>query len=636
MDLLKSTLHISDLARQIARFLTAASLCLLVACGGGGGGGSSPSSGTATTPIVSLTRSDGGASVYPGNTALVLPQFNYGTGVLSWTDSSGTVHTQPVVAGTPVAVTPSQTTPYTLSVVYQDPTTVRTSMVTSRTTLSVTVVSPPTLQANLSVSTSPLGTVTPNTAIQITPIFSVPAGLTQTSSVILASSDPNVSIAATSGTAVVHSPSVNTTYTLKVCYTDTRVVPVVSNCATVSAPEILVASGPTKFTTGGQLIIARSDFTATPLQNGTVLIAGGINSAGVVEKSVELYDMVNNKWIRTGDMKTARRGHAATLLSDGRVLITGGYDGTTAATALNKAETYDPATGIWTATKTALVEARRWHTSTLLPSGKVLIAGGAVSSGNGTVTELFDPSATATVSFTSAGSMAVARQGHTATLLPSGKVLIIGRSNNERGSLNVGTSGSPNFVYSERTTEIYDPSATAVAPATPVYWSLGPTLNVGRDSHTATLVPNSTSNPTKYYLLVAGGFGGTNTSELLDITTSSLGAWLPVHSNNNMNVPRALHTSTYISSTGKVLTIGGYNATSQTLNSTEIFTLDDSTPASIDTNSSWSHTAAKELALARAMHTSTLLSNGNILVIGTYYTTSGTVSNTTEIWSPTP
>lgn len=608
--------------------MTGASLCLLVACGGGGGGGSSPSSGTATAPVVNLTRSDGGASVYPGNTALVLPQFNYGSGVLSWRDSSGTLHTQPVVAGTPVAVNPSQTTPYTLSVVYQDPTTVRTSMVTSSATLSVTVVDPPSLQANLSVSTLPVGTVTPNTAIQITPIFSVPSGLTLTSSVILPSSEPTVSIAATSGTAVVHRPSVNTTYTLKVCYTDTRVIPASSNCANVSAAEILVASGPTKFTTGGLLNIARSDFTATPLQNGTVLIAGGISNGGVVEKSVEIYDMVNNKWVRTGDMKTARRGHAATLLSDGRVLITGGYDGTTAASALNKAETYDPATGVWTATKTPLLEARRWHTSTLLPSGKVLIAGGAVSSGNGTVTELYDPSPTATVSFATAGTMAVARQGHTATLLPSGKVLIIGRSNNERGTLNVGTSGSPNFVYSERTTEIYDPLASSP------YWSLGPVLNVGRDSHTATLVPNSTSNPSKYYLLVNGGFGGTNTSELLDVTTGTSGEWLSLVSASNMYVQRALHTSTYISSSGKVLTIGGYNATSQTLSSTEIFTLNDTTPSSIATDSSWSHTGAKELVLPRAMHTSTLLSNGNVLVVGTYYTTSGTVSNTTEIWSP--
>jgi Galactose oxidase, central domain len=624
----------SHIIRWPRHLLMAGSLCLLVACGGGGGGGSSPSGGTTAVPTIALTRSDGGASVYPGNTALVLPQFNYGTGALSWTDSSGAGHSQPVVAGTPVAVTPSQTTTYTLSVTYQDPTTVRTSLVTGSATLPVTVVSPPSLLASLSLSTAPTGTVTPSTAIQITPTFTVPAGLNLTSSVILVNADAASAIAATSGTPVVHRPTVDTTYTLKVCYTDTRVVPVAANCASVDATRIQVASGPTKFSTGGLLNIARSDFTATALQNGTVLIAGGINSTGVVEKSVEIYDMVNNKWIRTGDMKTARRGHAATLLSDGRVLITGGYDGTTAATALNKAETYDPATGVWTATKTTLIEARRWHTSTLLPSGKVLIAGGGVSSGNGTVTELFDPSSTATTSFVSAGTMAVARQGHTATLLPSGKVLIVGRSNSEHSNLNVGTTGAPINVDSARTSEIYDPAATAVAPATtPVYWSYGPTLNVGRDSHTATLVPNADS--TKFYLLVAGGFGGSTTSELLDVTTSTLGTSFTAVT-HAMSVSRALHTSTYISTIGKVLTIGGYNATSLMLMSTELFNLDESvaTTSAIATNSPWVSTGSKELTLTRAMHTSTLLSNGNVLVLGTYYTTSGTVSNTTEIWSP--
>ena len=72
--------------------------------------------------------------------------------------------------------------------------------------------------------------------------------------------------------------------------------------------------------------------------------------------------------------------------------------------------------------------------------------------------------------------------------------------------------------------------------------------------------------------------------------------------------------------------MGGYNATSQMLLSTELFTLNAITP--------WSNTGNKELTLARAMHTSTMLSNGNVLVLGTYYTTTGTVSNTTEIWSP--
>jgi N-acetylneuraminic acid mutarotase len=331
-----------------------------------------------------------------------------------------------------------------------------------------------------------------------------------------------------------------------------------------------------------------------------VMIAGGINGAGAVEKSVELYDPVNNKWVRTGDMKTARRGHAATLLRDGRVLVTGGYDGTTATSALNKAETYDPATGVWTNTTGTLVQARRWHTSTLLNNDKVLIVGGGVSSGVSRVVELFDPVAG---TFTSTGSLQLPRQGHTATLLPNGTQVLVAGRNNADNTFNAG-------VDSSRTTELYDISAGT--------WSAGPVMTYGRDSHTATIIGNSNT------LLVTGGYGaGTNKVETLDLTVLPL-AWTPLTS--TMSVSRALHTSTYIPSLDKVLVIGGYNAVSQMLMSTELFTLNASTP--------WSTTGNKELTLGRAMHTSTLLSNGNVLVVGTYYTSSGTVSNTAEIWSP--
>jgi hypothetical protein len=575
-----------------------------------------------------LTRSDNGSSVYPGNTAMVLPQFNYGSGTLSWTDSSGTGHNQPVVAGTAVAVTPSQTTTYTLTVSYQDPTTVRPSLLTGTANLPVTVVSPPSLATSLGLTISPTGTVTTGTVIQVNPSFTVPSGLTKTSSVILVNDDSASAIAATSGTPVLHTPTVNTTYKLKVCYTDTRVIPAVSNCETTTGTttSVQVVSGPTKLSTGGVLNVARSDFTTTSLQNGMVLVAGGINSAGAVEKTVEIYDPISNKWTLTGELKTARRGHAATLLRDGRVLVTGGYDGTAATTALNKAETYDPATGVWTNTAGTLVQARRWHTSTLLNNDKVLITGGGVSSGSGTVVELFDPT---TGSFTATVSMRLPRQGHTASLLPSGQVLVIGRNNSDNSLLTVNSVS----YNASRTTEIYTPAVGNTAAT----WTDGPVMTYGRDSHAVTLINATSSN----FLLVTGGYsynGGGDKAELLDVTStlsstfSSNPLWAATSS--PMSVSRALHTSTLVSDAGvvKVLVTGGYNATSQMLKSTELFTLNATTPAS----STWSTTGNKELTLARAMHTSTLLSNGNMLVLGTYYSTTGTVSNTSEIWTPAP
>jgi hypothetical protein len=337
-----------------------------------------------------------------------------------------------------------------------------------------------------------------------------------------------------------------------------------------------------------------------------VLIAGGVNGGGTVEKSVELYDPINNNWVRTGDMKTARRGHSAILLRDGRVLVSGGYDGTV---SLNKAETYDPATGVWTATSGPLVQARRWHTSTLLNNNKVLLVGGAVSSGSGSVVELFDP---VTGTFSSTGDLHVPRQGHTATLLPDGRVLVAGRNNSDNFLVN--------GVDSSRTTEIFDTTATTTGTANT--WGWGPNLSNGRYQHAASLIGGTNT------VLLSGGYGVSvnNTAEVLDVASTVV----TQVATTTMGAARALHTSTFIPSTGQVLITGGYNTTNVALSSTESFTLNADTP----TSSTWSTTGNKELVMGRAMHTSTLLSNGRVLIVGTYYANTGSVSNTCEIWSP--
>lgn len=80
-------------------------------------------------------------------------------------------------------------------------------------------------------------------------------------------------------------------------------------------------------------------------------------------------------WTATGNMITARAEFTATLLPDGKVLVAGGIPGNDEAVETASAELYDPSTGKWSATG-SMSTPRAKHTATLLANGKVLVAGG--------------------------------------------------------------------------------------------------------------------------------------------------------------------------------------------------------------------------------------------------------------------
>jgi hypothetical protein len=196
---------------------------------------------------------------------------------------------------------------------------------------------------------------------------------------------------------------------------------------------LALGQSPGTFTATGSMATARRLHTATLLMDGRVLIAGGENESprDTPLFTTEIYDPVKQTFTPSANMMTGRSGHTATLLPDGRVLIAGGDSIVLSSPGNGSAELYDPSTGSFTATGSLLM-ARLGFNATLLANGKVLITGGVAGALSGNVVgdaEIYDPS---TGSFTAAGAyagslailtIAISGFASTSTLLPDGMVL---------------------------------------------------------------------------------------------------------------------------------------------------------------------------------------------------------------------
>lgn len=237
------------------------------------------------------------------------------------------------------------------------------------------------------------------------------------------------------------------------------------------------------FSNTGSMGSLRWGHEATLLPNGKVLVTGGVPSGCVINNSAELYDPATGTFSFTGPMNTARYGHQATLLPNGKVLIVGGVSGQGCRDDItNSSELYDPATGTFSYSGSLSI-ARTSHTATLLSDGKVLVAGGMLQLRSGGImyqfpqntAEIYDP---ATGTFANTGSMGFTRWGHTSTLLPNNKVLVV--------------AGANRVGYPElNSAELFDPAAGTFSPGE----SMGGPV---RQQPTATLLPNGE-------VLIAGG-----------------------------------------------------------------------------------------------------------------------------------
>lgn len=306
------------------------------------------------------------------------------------------------------------------------------------------------------------------------------------------------------------------------------------------------------FTSVASMTRPRAYHTATRLQTGQILIAGGIDDSNNPLASAELYDPGRGVFTAVGNMTTGRWMHSATLLANGKVLIAGGTadpgPGTEGATALASAELFDPSTGRFSPVAQSMAASRYYHTASLLRDGKVLVAGGQGTGGQILpLTELYDP---ATSTFAASGNMMVdpsadtGRWQHTATVLndASGTLVIIGG--------NAGTEAGPgaNHLFSAQS---YDPLAGTFTSST----ATANLLTDARSHHAAALLATGD-------VLLSGGIGGP-ASSLSDFLLSAE-LYNPAAPGsfsvtaNPMNFARANHTATALAN-GTVVIIGGNN-----------------------------------------------------------------------------
>ncbi len=337
------------------------------------------------------------------------------------------------------------------------------------------------------------------------------------------------------------------------------------------------------FTVTGNLVHSRHSFTAAPLPSGEVLAAGGLLRDETPLSSAEIYSAGTGTWRLTGPLAAPRAYPVSAVLPDGRVLIAGGLTQLNPSLPSATAEWYDPRTGTWSAAG-SLALGRVGLTLTALRDGRVLATGGWYRTATGATVvantaELFDPR---TGAWSAAGVMTSPRVSHTATLLPDGRVLVAG------GGAGLKPAGG---FYSVGSAEIYDPGAgtwTATGsllepreqhwalrlangqvllsgggqdnsmrflataelydPATGVWRAAAP-MSRPRQLSAAALLPDG-------HVLVSGGDADFATHATAEIYEPARDRWVPTGA---MSGVRHSHRAVSLRD-GRVVTIGGYDS----------------------------------------------------------------------------
>jgi len=280
----------------------------------------------------------------------------------------------------------------------------------------------------------------------------------------------------------------------------------------------------TAVTSGPRLLQARVGCSVTVLENGKVLIAGGQNgvNATTALDSTELYDPLAGA-VSAGPKMTAPRSEA-TAVSFGPagsqlVLVAGGTSG---STKLNSAETYSVSANAFTALPSKLAEPVAGAQGAHLDDGTIVLVGGDTTTGAAGA-EIFDPT---TLSF-AATNVTVRRSG--AAFAANGRQELI--------------AGGASTTGVEKTTETYDIATRLFSQSSP--------LNTARRDATASIVSAG--------VVVIGGRDSTSATKSIELLTGATLSTSTVSKTDVLKTARYGHTSTSLQ--GKILVIGGFDST---------------------------------------------------------------------------
>lgn len=278
------------------------------------------------------------------------------------------------------------------------------------------------------------------------------------------------------------------------------------------------------------------EHTSTLLQDERLLVIGGYG-AGSWLNDAKIFDPTNGLWLYSQPLYPHGVVHTATLLPDGRVFVMGGAFRSGTSGLDDRAEVFDPLTNGWyTAAYHERTEAN--HTATLLMDDRILISGGLAEPA------IYNP---VTNEWSPAGSLIIPRAGAKAVLLKDGRVLLIG-----------GFSPPSTGDFVTPSAEIYDPSSNS--------WRLTASMNQARYFHTATLLPDGR-------VVVIGGWNMVSGYEnalsgLVEIFDPSNETWTVL---STLQIGRVTHTATLLND-GRILVTGGEVRYQEYLNSAILFT----------------------------------------------------------------